>query len=206
MNGRADADPDALLRLARLSGSAADVGQVLEPYRDYLLLLARLQIGRRLQGKVDAADLVQETFLQAHQHFAQFEGTSEAALVSWLRQILGSRLAKLVRRYWGTRGRDVRRERELAADLDQSWQALDAGLVGRQTSPSERAVRREQGVLLAEALARLPADYREVLILHQLEGRRFPEVARSMGRSVDSVEKLWVRALDRLRRSLKGAL
>jgi RNA polymerase sigma-70 factor (ECF subfamily) len=66
--------------------------------------------------------------------------------------------------------------------------------------------RREQAVLLAQALARLPRDYRKVLTLHRLEGGRFAEIAHRMGRGVSSVEKLWVRALDRLRRSLKGAL
>jgi RNA polymerase sigma-70 factor (ECF subfamily) len=63
-------------------------------YENYLLLLARLQIGRRLQSKVDAADLVQETFLEAHRHFTQFRGRTEEELVGWLRQILAANLAK----------------------------------------------------------------------------------------------------------------
>src|SRR4051794_15781528 len=79
-------DPEELLLLAR-SGSAAARGQLLELYTHYLTLLARLQIGRRLQGKVDAADLVQETFLRAHRDFAQFRGNTEAELLGWLRGI-----------------------------------------------------------------------------------------------------------------------
>jgi RNA polymerase sigma-70 factor (ECF subfamily) len=93
-------------------------------YRRYLELLARVHIGRRLQAKVDAADLVQDTFLEAHRHFGRFQGTTEAEFVSWLRQILAANLAMLVRRYLGTRGRDVRLERELAVELDQSSQVL----------------------------------------------------------------------------------
>src|SRR5262245_18602047 len=93
-------DPEELLRQAR-AGSKPALGSLLELYSSYLELLARLQIGRRLQGKVDAADLVQETFLRAHQFFEQFEGSTEAELVAWLRQILASRLADLVRRYHG---------------------------------------------------------------------------------------------------------
>jgi RNA polymerase sigma-70 factor (ECF subfamily) len=182
------------------------LGQLLELYRGYLALLARLQVGKRLQGKVDASDVVQETFLEAYRHFPQFRGNTEAELVSWLRQILAARLTKLVRRYLGTRSRDVRMERELQAELDASSRVLDRGLVARANSPSEQAARREQAVLLAEALRRLPEDYREVLILRHLEGLRFPELARRMDRSLDSVKNLWTRALARLRDLLGGEL
>jgi RNA polymerase sigma-70 factor (ECF subfamily) len=196
-------DPEALLRQAR-AGHGSALGQLLALYENYLLLLARLQIGRRLQSKVDAADLVQETFLEAHRHFAQFRGTTEEELVSWLRQILAANLANLVRRYCGTRRRDIRLERELAAELDQSSRLLDHALVAPGSTPSQQAVRREQAVLLADALRRLRDDYREVLILRHLEELTFPELARRLGRSVGSVEKLWVRGLAELRRSLGG--
>jgi RNA polymerase sigma-70 factor (ECF subfamily) len=93
----------------------------------------------------------------------------------------------------------------LAVDLDQSSRVLDRGLVAAQSTPSQQASRREQAVLLADALGRLPQDYREVIILRHLEGLTFPEVARRLGRTVDSVEKLWARGLARLRRSLGGA-
>jgi len=124
MNSGAGPDPEQLLGLAR-AGSAAALGQLWELYRNYLGLLARLQIGRRLQGKVDAEDLVQDTFLEAQRHFAEFQGSVEAELICWLRQILAGLLANLVRRYLGTQRRDVRLERELADDLDQSSPVLD---------------------------------------------------------------------------------
>ncbi|HKI34382.1 MAG TPA: sigma-70 family RNA polymerase sigma factor [Gemmataceae bacterium] len=190
-----------LLPLAK-AGQADALGQLLEPYRNYLELLARLQIGRRLQSKVDAADLVQETFLDAHATFAEFRGSTERELVGWLRQVLAYNLASLVRRYCGTRRRNVELERELARELDESSQTLDRGFVAANSSPSQQAVRREQAVLLADALGRLPADYREVIILRQLEGLSFPEVARQMKRSQESVKKLWVRGLARLRGAL----
>jgi RNA polymerase sigma-70 factor (ECF subfamily) len=196
-------DPEALLRLAR-SGDGPALGHLLELYRPYLALLARLQIGRRLQGKVDAADLVQETYLEAHRDFGQFRGGTESELVAWLRQILATNIANQVRRYYGTQRRDVRLERELVSELDQSSRVLDNGLVASQSSPSQQAARREQAVLLADMLSRLPEDYREVIILRHLEELTFPEIARRMGRSVDSVEKLWARALVRLRRTLGG--
>src|SRR5262249_48770457 len=152
------------------TGDGIALGNLLEMYRPYLALLARLQIGRRLQGKVDAADLVQETFLAAHRDWAGFEGTSEPELTCWLRTIMTAKLAKLVRHYLGTQRRDVRLERDIAVEMDQSSQALDRGLVIKQDSPSEQAARRENGVILANTLSKLPDDYREVLILRHLEG------------------------------------
>jgi RNA polymerase sigma-70 factor (ECF subfamily) len=193
-------DPEERLALARSDPAA--LGELLEGYRAYLLLLARVQIGRRLQGKADAADVVQETFLEAARHFAAFRGTCEGELVAWLRQILAGCLGHLVRRYFGTQGRDVRLERALEHDLNQSSQALDRGLAAAQSTPSQRAVRREQSVLLANALAALPADYHEVIVLRHVEGLTFPQVAGRMGRSLDSVEKLWMRAVKRLRETL----
>jgi RNA polymerase sigma-70 factor, ECF subfamily len=203
MSHKTAEDPEELLRLAQAQDVPAR-GRLLEMYRNYLTLLARLQIGRRLQGKVDAADLVQETFLKAHRDLARFRGRTEAELVHWLRQILVANLAMLVRRYCGTQRRDVRLECELAVGMDHSSRILDRGLVAADSSPSQRAARREQAVLLANALQQLPEDYREVLILRHMEGLAFPEVARQMGRTLDSVKKLWTRGLVQLRRSLGG--
>jgi RNA polymerase sigma-70 factor (ECF subfamily) len=95
-------------------------------------------------------------------------------------------------------------EMDLAAQLDQSADALDAALAASQSTPSQHASRREQAVLLADALDGLPEDYREVIILRHLEVLPFSEVAQRMGRSEDSVQKLWVRSLAALRRSLGG--
>jgi RNA polymerase sigma-70 factor (ECF subfamily) len=81
---------------------------------------------------------------------------------------------------------------------------LDRGLVAELSSPSEKAVQREQATWLAQALERLPEDYREVLVLHDLQELDFSEVARRMDRSVEAVKKLWARALARLRRSVGG--
>jgi RNA polymerase sigma-70 factor (ECF subfamily) len=196
-------DRERLMHQAR-QGDGEALGRLLERYRNYLALLARLQIGRRLQGKADDADLVQETFLKAHRDFTRFRGQTEEELASWLRQILASNLAHLVRRYCGTRRRDVRLERQLADELDRSSRALERSLAAPHSTPSQQAALREQAVLLADALRRLPDDYREVIILSHLEGLSFQEVATRMGRTLDSVKNLWARALARLRRALGG--
>jgi RNA polymerase sigma-70 factor (ECF subfamily) len=198
MSQAAAPDPEPLLSAAR-SGCSDALGRLLERNRRYLDLLARLEIDRRLQGKLDASDVVQETFLEAYRDFAQFRGITESELLGWLRQVLVSNLANQARRYLGTRGRDVRLERDLAVEVDESSRLLDRGLVAPGSTPSQQAARREQSVRLADALGQLAADYREVIILRHLEGRNFPEVAERMGRSADAVKKLWARALARLR-------
>ena len=191
-----------LLDLAR-TGDGAALGQLLERYRSYLSLLARVQIGRRMQGKLDVADVVQETYLEAHRGVGQFRGSNEAQFLAWLRQILVGILANQVRRYFGTKRRDVRLERELQDGLDRSSVFLGSNLIAPQSSPSAQASRREQAVLLADAMEELPEDYREVIILRQLEELSFPQVALRMGRTEDSVKNLWARALVRLRRLLE---
>ena len=198
------ADVEQLMGRAQ-AGDADALGELLQLYRNYLALLARLNIDARLQGKVDASDLVQETFLKAHRNFGQFRGNTEEELVSWLRQILTNNLANLVRHYLGRQRRDVRLERQLAAEMDRSSRLMDGGLIAPGSSPSRQASRREQAVLLADVLKQLPADYREVLILRHLEGLTFAQVAQRLGRTDDSVQKLWVRALARLRRLLGEA-
>ena len=202
MDSVAGPNPGELLRLAR-DGEENALGQLLEGYRSYLTLFSRLEVDRRLQGKVNPSDLVQETFLEAHRAFGGFRGTSEGEVLQWLRRILATRLAKLVRRFYGTQGRDVRLERQLDDELDQSSQMANS-LVLPQSSPSGKAARREQAVLLADALEQLPGDYREVIVLRHFEELTFPQVAQRLGRSEDSVKKTWARALAALRRSLGG--
>jgi RNA polymerase sigma-70 factor, ECF subfamily len=198
---RSEFDPDLLLGLAK-TGDGQALGRLLERYRNYVGLLVRLQVGRRLRTKVDVEDLLQEISLEIHRKISQFRGRSEREFLTWIRRLIGSILANQVRHYLGTKSRDARLERALVDDLDQSSRALNDGLIASQSSPSQQAVRREQAVLLADALNELPEDYREVIILRQLEGLSFPDVARRTGRTEDSVKNVWLRALARLRVSL----
>lgn len=196
-------DPDELLRLAR-EGDREALGDLWEYYRRYLRLLARLQIHQRLQGKVSPSDIVQETFLQAQCDLEIFRGTTGPELLAWLRQILMTKIAKLVRHYFQAQRRNVRLEQQLAEEMNRSSQALGNLLVSKESSPSDQASRREESLWLANALEELPEDYREVLILRHLETLTFPQIAERMQRSVDSVEKLWARALTWLRRAYRG--
>src|SRR5262245_21994611 len=127
---------EELLRRAREEDGPA-LGRLLESYRGTLSRAVRSQIGRRLRRKVDPADVVQEVFLKAHRDFPGFRGRTEEELTHWLRQVLATCLAMLVRRYFGTRRRDVRRECELPDEPGASAHALDQELVAPGDSPSE---------------------------------------------------------------------
>jgi RNA polymerase sigma-70 factor (ECF subfamily) len=184
------------------SGDAAAQGAILLRYQGWLRILARLQLDRRFQGKFDASDVVQLTMLEACRALPQFRGTTEAELTAWLRQVLARVLAHEMRRYHGTQQRDVDREVSLEQALAESSQRLGDLLAAPGSSPSQQAARHEQEVLLAEVLARLPEDYRKVILLRNLEGLSHDQVAQRMGRNPGAVRMLWVRALARLREEL----
>jgi RNA polymerase sigma-70 factor, ECF subfamily len=176
----------------------------LEGYRDYLRLLARTQVGPRFHAKLDASDIVQQTILQAHEARAQFRGTTESERLAWLRAILANVLAAAGRRF-ETGARDIRRERSLEAELERSSSRLECLLAADQTSPSQQAVRGEELLRLAAALARLPEDQRRVVELHYLKGLSVIEVAGQMARSRPAVVGLLFRGLRKLRELLRGS-
>ncbi len=152
----------------------------LNPYRGWLRLLARLQIDTRFQGKFDASDVVQQTMLEACRDLPKFRGQSQAELLAWLRGILAHVIAHQVRHYGGTLARNASREISLEASLAETSCALANVLAAEQSTPSQQAVREEEGVRLARILENLPADYREVLILRNLEGLSHEAVAARM--------------------------
>jgi RNA polymerase sigma-70 factor (ECF subfamily) len=195
--------PELLLVRAR-AGDEAARGRLLELYRNYLRLMARALISQPLRARLDASDLVQETFLKAYREFASFLGSTEPELIVWLRRILVHNLADQVKRH-RAKGRDYRREEPLDAFLERSSVAIQERLATSLSSPSTHAIRREQAVLLADALETLPADYREVFVLLILEHVPVEEIASRMGRSVNAVRKLWTRAMLALERALEGS-
>jgi RNA polymerase sigma-70 factor (ECF subfamily) len=194
-----------LLGQAR-QGSSAAREQLLELFRGYLSLLARTGLDPSLRGKADPADLVQETLLKAHTSFGQFQGQTEGELAAWLRRILINQLNDFMRGYHQTEARQVGRERSLDEMLNDSSAALVGLLVGGGPSPSESAERREMALVLAEALAELNEDHREVLVLRSLEERDWDETARCMNRTVGATRMLWARALKALRPVLESKL
>ena len=189
---------EQVLRLAQ-HGDREAIGQVLESYQNYLTLLARIQIGLRLQAKVDPDAVVQEAFLDANRQIVYFRGESLEAFTAWLRKLLAGQLAQVIRRSCGTEARDIRLERSIEQDLDSSSARLAQGLASPTSSPSESFRRREDLVDLANMLEQLPADYRSVILMRQIDGLSFVEISIRLERSEDSVQKLWVRGLQSLK-------
>lgn len=202
MTASSSGSPEQLLKSAR-AGNADAQGELMELYRNYLRLMARSLIGQALRVRLDPSDLVQETFLKAHREFSSFRGTVESQLVAWLRTILVRSLADQVEHH-NARVRNHRRQESLEALLERSSDSLQHALATPVGSPSAEASRRERSVLLADALARLPNDYREVFTLRSLERVPVDEIATRMDRSVNAVHKLWARAMSALHRELEA--
>jgi RNA polymerase sigma-70 factor (ECF subfamily) len=200
--GDAELDTEFLLILAK-AGDRAALGRLLERYRNYIGLLIRLQGRRQSPERTDAEGLSHEIGQEIHRQIATFRGSSPQAFLVWVRGVIGSILANQVRPSLGPRCRDPHLERALIDELDRSSSALDRIFMVPQSTPSQQAVRQEQAVILADALEKLPEDYREVIILRHLEGISFREVAHRMGRTEESTQKVWLRALARLRRTLE---
>jgi RNA polymerase sigma-70 factor (ECF subfamily) len=181
--------------------TARDEASSLERYRDYLHLLARVQLQPKLQSKIAPSDIVQQTLLKAHEKRAQYRGTTDAELAGWLRKILANTLAETVRNF-GRQQRDVALEKSLQASLDDSSAKLERWLAADQSSPSQHLIRQEQLVRLASALAQLPDEQRSVLELRHLQGQSIGAISQQLGRSEASVAGLLRRGLQQLRELL----
>ena len=173
-----------------------------EDCRDYLSLLVRLQFGARLRSKLDGSDIVQQTILQAHEKRSQYRGQTEGEWFAWLRTILANVIAEAARQF-EAQARDPDRERSIEAELERSSSRMAGWLAADLTSPSERAMRGEELLRLAQALAQLPEDQRQAVELHYLSGLKVADVADRMGRTRPAVVGLLFRGLKRLRESLR---
>jgi RNA polymerase sigma-70 factor (ECF subfamily) len=174
-----------------------------EQYRPYLLLLARIQLGKQFPGKLDASDVVQQALLEAHRQRDQFRGGTTKQLLAWLRRILAGTLTDALRGL-GRAKRDAGRECSLEAALDQSAERLEAWVAAEQSSPSERADRNEQLARLAAALNTLPEAQRTALVLRYCQGWPVADISSHLGRSPAAVAGLIKRGARQLRDLLQG--
>jgi RNA polymerase sigma-70 factor (ECF subfamily) len=175
----------------------------LERFRQYLLLLARHQLGRQTPGRPEASDVVQQTLLEAHRKREQFRGTTDAERAAWLRQMLAFNLTDALR-HVGRAKRDAARERSLEQELEQSSIRLGSWLAAGQGSPSEHAVRHEEAVRVAGALAHLPEANREAVVLRYYEGLSLDEISARLGRTPAAVAGLLKRGLKQLREAMRS--
>jgi RNA polymerase sigma-70 factor, ECF subfamily len=187
---------------AAMDPTGADADRGLERFRSYLLLLARARLAPMIQTKIGASDIVQQTLFEAHRDRAQFRGQSTGEQAAWLRQILARNLANAVRDLRRDK-RDVAREQRLQAALDESASRLEAWLAAEQSSPSRHVEQQERAVRLAEALARLPENQREAVVLRHWHDCSLVDIAGRLGCTSAAVTGLLHRGLRNLRKQLQ---
>jgi RNA polymerase sigma-70 factor (ECF subfamily) len=174
----------------------------LERFRSYLRLVAKMGIAGELRGKVDASDVVQQTFLEAHRAQDDFKGTDTAQQAAWLKQILARNLLD-ARRALRRDKRDIARERSLDATIGESSGRMEDWLLQAQTSPSGIVAREERVLLLAEALAALPEDEQEALLLRYCRGYALEAVGEELGVTRKVASRLLRQGMATLRRNLR---
>jgi RNA polymerase sigma-70 factor (ECF subfamily) len=187
------------------AGDAAAWGALLSAHRERLTRMVAFRMDPRLRGRVDAADVVQNTFAEASAHRADYFAAEPAApLFLWLRGVTTNKLLEVHRHHLATRMRDVKREQPLESSRrpDATSAALCAHLTAGLTRPSVAAARQEVRARLADALAGMdPAD-REVLALRHFEQLSNAEAALVLGIQERAAAKRYLRALGRLKEIL----
>jgi RNA polymerase sigma-70 factor (ECF subfamily) len=195
-----------LLAHAR-AGLVEQLGQLLQLYRNYLTILATTQIDRKLRTRVSPSDVVQEAMLMAHRDFTQYRGRSEREFLAWLRQILIHTLHRVIDTHVRAKKRTVRCEvslEQIGERFDQSAANLLSALIDPGPSPSAGPRAREAVVALADQLGKLPPHYRDVLVLRNLQGLGFEEVAQRLDKSVGAVRMIWLRAMEKFKQSYES--
>lgn len=193
-----DADLKRLLREAG-QGSSQATEQLFHRLYPYLLLCARTELDSDLRAKVRESDLVQQSFLEAHRDFPKFDGNNVIDLVEWLETILKSNVADFRRRFTASKRHGL--EPEFSLDDSQSEQAQ----VARQSlyelpSSGDSSILRDQK--LDKAIARLPDDYRHVIVLRHRDKLSFAQIGERTQKSADAARMLWTRAVKRLQSEL----
>ena len=197
-------DLDALTRRLR-AGDAEAAGELFAAYGERLKRMVRLRLDRRLQGRLDASDVLQEAYLDVRHKAADFAAKGMSAYV-WLRLIVAERLLILHRHHLGTQMRDAAQEVSLGrgGPPAATTHSLANLLLGRLTSPTQAAIRAERQARLQEALNGMDALDREVLALRHFEELSNQEAAAVLGLSKSATSNRYVRALTRLQATLEG--
>jgi len=204
MTAARDPDTDQLLEEAS-HGDASARGQLLLRHRKRLRAMVDLRMDRRLAGRIDPSDVVQETFADALGQLSDYLRLRPLPFYPWLRKLACDRLAELNRRHLHAQRRSVRREEPLALP-DESALELADRLISRGSSPSARLHRNELRDQVQTALARLADPDREVLVLRHLEHLSTSEIAAVLGITEGAVYTRHLRALKRLQTFLDGGL
>lgn len=173
-------------------------GELLERYRGYLRVVAEQEIGVHLRRRVEASDLVQETFVKAEREFSKFRGTAEPQFSAWISQILRNIINDAVRGHVQAEKRAVGRERSFS-DSEQSAALSWNQPAAVESTPSQKVIRGERAVRLAQIIDSLPDGQRIAVQRRYIEGQSLDQIADEIGRSVSATAGLIKRGLAALR-------
>lgn len=193
-------DTIRLLRLATC-GDVDALGRLLERDRERLLRIVDFRMDRKLRSRLDPSDIVQEACVEATRRVGEYLAQSKTPFFLWLRYLTIQKMNELHRKHLGVQSRDL--GREISIDRSLSPRAtsavLAAQLLGKQTSPSQAAMRAETRRRLEQKLNELEPLDREVLALRHFEHLTNAEVARVLGITGSAASNRYVRALKRLK-------
>jgi RNA polymerase sigma-70 factor (ECF subfamily) len=204
MTGDPGSTDDLLCRAG--AGDPRALAELFARYRGRLRRMVKLRLDRRLQGRVDPSDVLQEAQLEIFRRAAEYAADPRVPPFLWLRLITGQRLTALHRRHLGAQMRNAGQEIALHQGLipQATSESLAEMLLGRLTSPTQAAQRAEVRLLLQEALNGMDPLDREVLTLRHFEELSNAEVAQLLGLSKTAASNRYIRALERLREILAG--
>jgi RNA polymerase sigma-70 factor (ECF subfamily) len=201
-----DGDPGELARLLQqaAAGDQQAISVLFSAYRERLKRMVHLRLSRRLQGRVDDSDVLQEAFLEAAKRLEEYAREPILPFFLWLRHLTGLKLAEVHRRHLGTQLRDAAREVTLhRGGLPVADSAsLAAHLLGTLTSPSQAVVKAEMRLIVQEALNAMDPVDREILALKHFEQFSTSEIAQILGLSKAGAGSRYLRAIKRLREVL----
>jgi RNA polymerase sigma-70 factor, ECF subfamily len=204
MSGEGVQDHDLLGR-AR-AGDPRALAALFDRYKARLRHMVRLRLDRRLAGRIDASDVLQEAYLEADRRFADYLRDPAIPVFLWLRLVVGQKLTDLHRHHLGAKMRDAGMEVSLrrGALPQASSISLAELLLGRLTSPTRAAQRAEMQLRLQEALNRMDPVDREVLVLRHFEELSNVQTAQALGLEKTAASNRYIRALKRLKEVLGG--
>jgi RNA polymerase sigma-70 factor (ECF subfamily) len=197
-------DESSILLRKAADGDQAALGELFARYHERLRRTVRLRLSRRLQGRVDGSDILQEAYVEAARQLPDYLRDPPLPFHLWLRQILGRKLIDVHRRHLGARMRDAAHEVSLHSGglPEASSLMLAAHLLGRLTSPSQAAVKAETRLRIQEALNRMDPLDREILALRHFEQLKNLEVAQVLEIDASTASTRHLRALKRLKDEL----
>jgi RNA polymerase sigma-70 factor (ECF subfamily) len=198
-------DTDALLQRAG-DGDQEAAAELFDLYRDRLRRMVKLRMDRRLQGRVDPSDVLQDAYLDLARRLNEYAANPAIPFFLWLRLLTGQRLLALHRRHIGAQMRDAAQEVSLQhGSLPQaSSVSLAEQLLGELTSPTQAAIRTEMQLRLQEVLNAMEPLDREVLVLRHFEELSNHETAAVLGIQKSTASNRYIRALKRLKDALSS--